>query len=171
MLLGTAPLLIAICVVAPVGATGAGVERAPARSLPSAAPTEVKDSPLFVSVDYPNPAVPGTTVRFVVTCSKPIVDGDDPQLDVSPVDYRTTPGFFTALSGDVTRDGSGYFVDWEIPSDQPVGDYTLFASCDGPSDTFDDIDFPDGISSGFLPFHVAAAAPVVTVPSAIPSTL
>lgn len=169
-LLGTAPLLLALCVVAPVGATGAGVERVPARSLASAAPTEVKDSPLFVSADYPNPAAPGTTVRFVVTCSKPIVDGDDPQLDVTAVGADQVEGF-TALSGDVTRDGSGYFVEWDIPVDQPVGQYTVVANCDGPDDTFGDIDYPAGISSGFLPFQVANAAPAVTVPSAIPSTL
>lgn len=115
----------------------------------------VEDAALYVSMDFPRTAAPGDTVRFEVTCDRP------PEGHTAlSVALPGVPGSGLHIIGDVTIVGSQFYVDWLIPLDAPLGEYTVRAWCDGPSDVIDpDEDWPEGINGPLLPFTIAMIPP------------
>lgn len=131
----------------------------------SAAP-QPKDSPLFLSIDFPPSSRPGTTIRFSVTCSKPIVDGYSPAIDAS-----TAGGIFgfEALSGDVVLTPTGFIYDWAIPANQQVGQYGVTAFCDSITDVLEPVTLPVGVGGGPFILMIVDEEPSSSHP--IPSAL
>ena len=104
------------------------------------------DSPLFVSIDFPTPVVPGSAVTFVVTCSRELIGFES--LDLIVINPDGDP-VFQSLGRDSAVDGATFSAVWNVPVDADLGTYVLFAACDGPSDAIDpNLIFPDGVDSG-----------------------
>ena len=127
--------------------------------------TILVDSPLFVSADYPAVIVPGTTATFTVVCSRPIGLGDSPSVEVSGIEQEDLGGF-TAWGGDVTLTPTGFTVTWDVPVDQPVGEYGVQLNCDGPTDVIElGVVYPPGAFSPEFPVRVGAEPTTVIPPT------